>query len=276
MRQITTRQNWRKHAGIKSRRLTGAYYQDYDLRRKKRLSRIIFLIFIILLIQSIFQARFLSLHKVVVLNNQDVSSEAVANFAQDKLNVRRYLFFKNNNFFLADTAKLALELKDNFNLNSVSLKKKFPNKLEIRLEEKVSQFIWLKDGAYYLIDGQGALNRQIEAPDEKYVILDDQRSYKPAADQDIFRADEIKAIQDIYAYWQKEISSHSRLARIIISDNWAELRLQSNLGFYVKINASINTDEQLLNLKRAIVAGNLQGTDIDYIDVRFSDKIYYK
>lgn len=276
MRHITTRENWRKHTGVRSRRLTASYYQDYNLNRKKRLSRIIFLILIILLIQGIFQASWLSLNKLIVLNNQDVSSELVINFVQEKLASRRYLFFKNNNFFIADTDKLAAELKNNFNLNNAFLKKRFPNKLEIRLEEKTSQFIWLKDGYYYLIDAAGALNRQIEAPDNKYVILDDQRSYKPSAGQDIFRNDEIKAIQDIYAYWQKEINSQSRLVRIIITDNWGELRLQSGLGFYVKVNASIDINTQMANLKKAIVAGNLTGTDIDYIDVRFTDKIYYK
>lgn len=276
MRPTITRQNWRKHTGIKSRRISAAYYQDYSNKRKKRLTRIIFLILIILLLQSVFQAAWLSLSKIVVLDNKDVSTEAVQNLAKEKLEQRRYLFFRNNNFFLANTDSLAESLKQTYNLNGLSIKKSFPNKLIIRLEEKVSQFIWFKDGTYYLIDAQGALNRQIEAPDDKYVILDDQRSYRPGEGQDIFREDEIKAIQDIFMYWQQEINNNSHLSRLIITDNWSDLRLQSNLGFYVKLDTQADIKEQLLNLKRAIVAGNLQGTDIDYIDVRFADKIYYK
>lgn len=276
MNRIRTHQNWKKHSTFKPQRLPGFYYSEYQHRRKQRLLRIIILIGILFLLQSIYQLPFLRIYNIQISNNQDLASEDLQNFVKDYLDQPRFLIFKNNNFFILRTKPLKAAIIGQYNLNDVSIRKKFPNSVLIEVQEKISQFIWQKDGKYYLMDAKGALNRQIEALDNKHIILEDFRTYQPGSGQAVFRDEEIEAIQEILLQWQTQIVDLAKVEKISIGDNWGDLHIYTNIGFYVKITISGDIQEQMNNLRKVLVGGNIEGTDIDYIDVRFADKIYFK
>ncbi len=274
--RIKTHRNWQRHVPSRPQRLYGSYYGEYQKKRRQRIFRIIWLIGILLVGQSIFQLPFLQIKNINISGNQDIDPQEVRLLLESKLHANKYLIFKNNNYFLLSNGQLVDVLNKQYNLTSVTVKKKFPNSLEIVLKEKVSQFIWQKDGVYYLMDIKGALNRQIEAIDNKYLVLDDRRSYKPGTDQAIFHPDEIAAIGDIYQQWQAKIGSKATLTRIIITDDWNQLELQTNYGYYVKLDSQGDITQQINNLYNVLTVGNISGTDISYIDVRFADKIFFK
>ncbi|MFA5126521.1 MAG: FtsQ-type POTRA domain-containing protein [Patescibacteria group bacterium] len=274
--RIKTHKNWQRHVPNRPQRLYGSYYGEYQKKRRQRLIRIIWLIAILLLGQSIFQLPFLQIKNINVSGNQDIDPQEVKLLVASKLHTHKYLIFKNDNYFLASSDALADALGQQYNLSAVTVKKKFPNSLEIVLKEKTSQFIWQKDGTYYLMDAKGALNRQIEANDNKHLVLDDRRSYKPAENQDVFRSDELMAIQSISEIWQAKIASRAALLGIVITDDWRQLELQTDRGYYVKLDGQGDIAQQMDNLYNVLTAGNISGTDISYIDVRFADKIFFK
>lgn len=272
-RQIKTMRNWQKNLPKRSYKVRRSYYSEQKSINTKIIVRIIWAIFIILAIQSIFQAKYFKVDKLTVKDNQDLTSQDISSTLEEPLNSSRFLIFKNSNYFLLNTGDLEKLLTDKYNLDSIKVVKKFPDTLQITVKEKISYFIWKKDDALYLLDAKGALNRQIEALDEKYLILDDKRSYRPTEEQ-IFSVEEINTLNNIYLSWNNKLISKIKLKRIVINDSW-DLELYTDIGYYVKVDNKSDINEQLDNLKK-VLDENITGVDINYIDVRFGDKVYFK
>lgn len=273
---IKTNKPWQKHSSYTPHKTYGSYYDGQIKKRRVKIIRIIYAIIFVLLAQSIFQAPFLSLRKIELVGNSFYQEPEVKQYIQSNLNIKKWLLFQNNNFFLFDSAKLKDQLIAQYNLSDARVSKVFPNKIKIELIEKTSQFIWKKNGNYYLLDAKGQVNGQINEINEKYVILEDSRSYQPENNQNIFRDDEIELIQVILATWADKLSNMVKIKAINIGDDWANFEIRTNLPYLVKINPQDKSNEQMEKYHSILIAGNVVGTDINYIDLRFGEKVYYQ
>jgi len=271
--RIKTTKSWRRHLPQRPVRVQRSYYSEHKTSRNKLVIRIIWIILAVLLVQSIFQIKYLRIDKLELLNNKDLSLEEVQEALNQPLTASKFLIFKNNNYFLLNPAPLSQLLLEKFNLDEAQVVKRFPDRLIVTVKEKISHFIWVKDDSLYLLDAQGALNRQIGALDDKYLILQDFRSYRPSGEQ-IFTPAETAIINQIYLGWHDLLDDSPKLVKIVINDDW-DLQLYTDIGFYVKIDPQEDIGEQLNHLK-TVLDENITGLDIDYIDVRFGDKVYFK
>ncbi len=265
---------WRKHLPQRPRRMPGAYYRQSRAKRYKKVIISIWLILFLFLVQSIFQARIFKVDKIRLINNKDLTQEEVSSALTDSLAKTRWLIFKNDNYFLLKTKPLEELLVNDYNLDEAKVDKKFPDTLKITVKEKASYFMWQKNNTLYLLDAKGFLNRQIEAPDPKYLLLEDRREWQPSSDE-IFSREEVDKINQIYLKWPELIADRLILNKIVINNDWT-LDLYTNLGFYVKMDAKEDMVVQIENLARVLKAGTISGGDINYIDVRFGDKVYFK
>lgn len=271
---IKTTKSWKRHLPQRPKKVQRGYYVQKKTVSKKLVIRIVLAIFVILLAQSIFQIKFLKINKIALSGQEDLKQEEVQNYILSELLVdTKYLVFENSNYFLADTEAIRTNLIDKYNLDDAQVSKDFPTSLDITVTEKVSHFIWQKDDSLYLLDAKGRLNRQIGALDEKYLVLTDLRSFRPSGEY-IFTEDELNTINKIYLDWDDLLDDKVLLQSITIFDNW-DIELHTKLGFYVKIDKDQDIYEQL-NVLRAVLEENITGVDIDYIDVRFGDKVYFK
>jgi cell division septal protein FtsQ len=273
---VKTNKPWQKHASYTPHKVHGSYYDEQIKKRRGKIARIIYFIFFILLIQSIFQAPFLSLSKIELSGNSLYQEEDVKIYVRSELGNKKWLFFENNNFFLFDSNKLKNALISQYNLSNAEVSKKFPNKIKLNFTEKTSQFVWKKNNTYNLLDAKGQFNGLIDQPNDKYIILDDSRSYQPQNNENIFRVDELELIQGIIVMWNDKLASKVKIKAIYIGDNWSNFDIGTNLSYLVKINPQENASVQLDYLYRILESGNVQGTDINYIDLRFGEKAFIK
>ncbi len=273
---IKTNKPWQKHSSYTPHKVCGSYYDEQVKKRKQKIIRIIYAIIFVLLLQSIFQAPFLSLKKIELKGNSFYQEEEVKKYIIDKLAERRGLLFQNNNFFLFNSDKLRDQLITQYNLNDAKVRKIFPQKIKIEFIEKTSQFIWQKNGAYYLLDAKGQFNGQINELNDQYIILEDSRSYQPQNNENIFRPDEIELIQVIIELWEAKLASTAQIKAIAIGDDWSSFDIKTNLSYVIKINPQNEPVKQLENYRQVLLAGNVVGTDINYIDLRYGDKAYFK
>jgi len=273
-RRIKNIDTWRKHLPQKPRRMPGAYYSQSRAKRYKRVVTIIWTILILFLLQSIFQAKIFKVDKIKLINNKDLTVEELSATLAEPLSQSRFLIFKNDNYFLLKTKPLEELLVNTYNLDEAQIAKKFPDTLKITVKEKASYFMWQKNGALYLLDAKGFLNRQIEAPDSKYLLLEDRREWQATSDE-IFSREEVDKINQIYLKWPELIADRLILSKIAINNDWT-LDLYTNSGFYIKMDAKEDIVPQIEALARVLKAGTISGGDINYIDVRFGDKVYFK
>jgi len=270
---IKTTNSWKRHQPQKPQKVRRGYYGNKEKIQKKIVVRIILAILFLLLAQSIFQIKYLKIKNIKLSGQNDLNVEEVQQFVMDKLTVSKLLLFEASNYFLVPLDELSNKLIVKYNLEEANIVKKWPDSLEITVKEKSSHFIWQKDDSIYLLDAKGLLNRQISILDDKYLVLDDKRDGRPSGDQ-IFNDEEIDIINQIYLNWTGLIGVKAKLEKITIYDDWS-IDLNTQTGFYVKIDKDEDIHQQLNNL-RAVLEENITGVDIDYIDIRFGDKVYFK
>lgn len=277
--RVKTEKKWQRHLPGRTQRLVRNYYQQESINKTNRLKQIILVIFLILVLQSIFQIKLFRLTKIEITNNQELQAEEVKNFVQSQLDRGRLLLFKNNNYFLVKIKRLEKDLMSNFNLDGVEVTKNFPHTIKIELQEKISQFIWQRDDTLYLVSAKGVLNRQIEALNEsveKYLILHDFRAQKPESEQ-ILNDNELNLINKIADTWAIHFNDNNSLKKIYLNDDLSQLNVQVKAAYVIKLDATKDINEQLNNLKK-ILAENIitDPNSIEYIDLRFGDRIFFK
>lgn len=277
--RVKTERKWQRHLPGRTQKLVRNYYQQQSTNKTNRLKQIIFVIFLVLVLQSIFQIKLFRLTQIEISDNQELASEEVKNFVQSQLDRSRLVMFKNNNYFLVKINRLQKDLMTNFNLDGVESTKSFPHTIKIKLQEKISQFIWQRDDTLYLVSARGALNRQIEALSEntkKYLVLQDFRAQKPSTDQ-ILNDNELNLINKIADAWASAFSDNNSLTKIYLSDDLSQLNVQVKVGYVIKLDATKDINEQLSNLKK-VLAENIitDPNSVEYIDLRFGDRIFFK
>ncbi len=273
---IKTNKPWQKHSSYTPHKVYGSYYDEQVKKRRGKIVRIIYVIIFILLAQSIFQAPFLRIKGIELKGNSFYKPEEVKQYIESNLGGRKWLIFQNNNFFLFNSDKLKNQLITQYNLSDDKVTKVFPKKIKVEFIEKTSQFIWKKNNSLYLLDAKGQFNGQINEINDQYIILDDSRSYQPQNNENIFRPDEIELVQVIISMWADKLSNMVKIKAISIGDDWSNFEIKTNLPYLVKINPQSQLAEQMENYYRVLIAGNVVGTDINYIDLRYGDKAYFK
>ena len=251
------------------------------LRTKKRAFKIkIFLIslfiflFIGLLIYFLYNNR-LRVNTIVVSGNNKIESSQIENFILDKINVSKII--PRYNYFLISKA-LSEEVKNNFYFKDINLTKKFPNKILIEVQEKEPKFILITDDKKYLIDDQGTTMGLLENEAEEssiglIEIVDTGHTINKQelniSNNQIIDNKEIFFIYKIINFLDRKELTLDRFEKNEFNELIAVLN--NNIKIFFDTEEKINTQLD----KLITVVDKLEEVN-EYIDVRFSDKIYYK
>ena len=264
------------------------------LKRKTRAIKIkIFLafLFIFLIVGSFIYFLYsdhLRINSAEVSGNNEIESSQIENFIITKINESK-IVPKYNYFLISKT--LNEDVKNNFYFKDVKLIKKFPDKLLIEVQEKEPKFILVindkvngeareSDPGHkrYLIDDQGTTMGPIEdETDEKLInlikIIDtgntiDQEKLKTSNNQ-IIDNKEIFFIYKIINFLDRKELTLEKFEKNEFNELIAIL--DNNIKIFFDTEEKINNQLD----KLITVVDKLEEVK-EYIDVRFSDKVFYK
>ncbi|MDD5749519.1 MAG: FtsQ-type POTRA domain-containing protein [Patescibacteria group bacterium] len=274
MSLVKTNKTWRKHMPGRPHRRSVGYYNREKIPGQKIIVRIIWILFAIILAQGIFQTRYLEVDRISVSGNENFSAQEISEAIEEELSAVVFHIFKRNNYFLLKTDALEEFLLTHYNFESVLVTKKFPKSLMVEVKEKISHFIWQRDDVLYLIDSKGALNGQIRAQNETdgLLLLEDKRMSR-IDDNQVFSQEEIDRLNTLYFTWESIFSQSFAINRLLIDDNW-DIDIITDAGFYIKLSPQ-DVERQILNLDR-VLTEVINSSEIDYIDLRFGDRVYFK
>lgn len=215
----------------------------------------------------------------------------------------------HSNYFLASKSKITDLLNQKYSLNRLEVRKKFPNTLEIDLEEKMSSVIYDNGQAYYILDSEGTAIKFLEnitppipcdsssteamgevatstpsTPDihtpnylfmrnqyGNYPVLYDKRCLTVTEKQNNILSPKI--IADTIAW--RDLLEKEGIASVkyFITENpLAGLGAVTNKGLTVYWQPANDTTAQLTNLKTILKSEQPQ----QYIDLRFGERVYWK
>ena len=109
---------------------------------------------------------FFQIHSVQIQGLQRIKEGDIRDTVNGILSYKRFFVFPQNNFFVVDINDLHAILEQKFALKKLSISKKFPHTLDIRVEEKLSSIIYDNGEQYSMIDANGKVSEILRIVDD--------------------------------------------------------------------------------------------------------------
>jgi cell division septal protein FtsQ len=251
------------------------------------LGRILFYLLVITFFVAVgyllFFSPFLTINKIIVSGTENISQTEVQDFLAKEITGKYLGFIPKDNLLLVFSGRMEKKLSEKFNrIETVKLKKTFPETMEISLEEKKFQLIFLTGEQEYLIDMAGRpwskADFALTEKEKELIIFTDESGKIPEKTDWIFARDLLQYILAVQAGLKNEADLETNLhffsPRLISGD----LKVEIKSGWQIYFNQGIDLEKSLETLK-TVLREKINPADrenLEYIDLRINNKVYYK
>lgn len=236
---------------------------------------------------------YFKINKVVVVGNKITKTIDVENYVRSSI-------FSRNNYFLFPDKALAQKIKQIFLYENVQIKKVFPDTIQVVINEKPASVIYDDNTNYYLLDADGKTIKQLNefinnpivntdvttssvTPPNAHlstyqqiqttygnfpVIFNDKATIKN--ESNLLSSKVIKSAIEWNKFLKEQGVGEVRYFKIGETD--FNLKLFTKQPWYILINIDSNSQVQLRNLKIILATNH----PIEYIDLRFGERVYWK
>lgn len=216
-------------------------------------------------------SEFFQVKEIEVFGNAKSSSDELREIVFTEIETK--LLFSTKTIWLAKLNKTESKILQEFpQIQSVELKWKLPDKLILEIKERMSVVVFCQDsGSCFKVDDQGVAFEY--AQEENALVVYFQKS-------DIFLGEKIidendlKSILEIQRAFKQEIELE--ITRLSLRDK--ELIVKTSYGFEIYFDLNADIESQLFNLTLALKEKiSLEQREVlEYIDLRFGNKVYFK
>ncbi len=272
----------RKSQAFYSRGYVPRRYPKYEFKKegswKKRVIFLFFLILIFGLAYFLFFSQVFQIKDIKISGNQVIGNEEIIDSLNNFIFKKILYFFNKNNIFLATESKLKSVLIGDFpRILSLEIHKNiFKQIISLKIVERKEAGIFCRDECYY-IDKDGVIFEK--APDTSgtliLVIRDNSSESVKLGDIVI----ESKFMADIVGVRESLLSQFSLKVLDFGIDQLPsrDLKVNTHEGWYILLDYSRDLKSQLDNLKLVLEQKIKENRkNLEYIDLRIENRIYYK
>lgn len=291
-------------------------------RKENKKGKRIFYFYLLLIFFSFLSTFFLVIfHPFFRINNleikglQRIKENEIKSVTLDLLNLKSFIFLPNYSYFKVNIQDISEILKERFPIESINIKKVFPDQLQIEIEEKITTIIYDNSKEYSFINLEGdvieifrkvasyeweekkeiststneigeivktenIIDRKHE-PDVKnlindignYPIIYDKRNQEIEINKNVLSQEQSEKIVTWFGLLK---NTNIKLKYFLIDDySTGQLNIQTLDGWYIKTNIEREVEPQIRELE-TLLKQEIKGSFLNYIDLRYSDRIYWK
>lgn len=250
---------------------------------------IIFILPIILfcgIIYFIFFSPYFAIKNIEISGLTRISHDDVKSVIEGQISSDRFIFFSQKNIFIFDENYAGESIGDKYILKSWKIDKRLPDTLLVTVEERNPALVWKTAEKYYVVDWDGKIIREIpfegvsgylkNQPGAKMALVFDESNTQTLPKEEILSRETVSAIIDLE-------NSLSGLAGISITNfkmasrNDPAVKCLTSEGWEAYFSSIGDLDAQTEKLKAFLGEKNQEDRKgLQYVDLRFSDRIYYK
>ncbi|MBI4592353.1 hypothetical protein HY733_02810 [Candidatus Uhrbacteria bacterium] len=194
------------------------------------------------------------------------------------LHERAFLVFRRSNQFLFSSDDLSRSLEEQFALasNSMSLQ---GGTLFIHLEERSSNLFWKTSDRLYVVDLEGIVVREVTHPEDPILqqelpVFIDVNGLEVTIGSQVLTSTEVDAAFELFMHLNELEIAFQYLELDRLAGKW--VKLVTDQGYSILLDLTGNINEQIQNLSIVLQEQVEDPSTLEYIDLRFGDKIYFK
>lgn len=246
--------------------------------RMKRFRKFIYALFVVFffgLLYIFFYSPFFEIKNFQINGLEKVRKENIEKIINDYQGKRNFLIFSRNNFWNFDKNELVSEFNKYYVFENLEIKKKLPDGVIINLVEKQSAINWLVGDLCYHLDMTGTAIEYCEGGNGLLTIKDVGMNQIDIGDVAIY-ADDLKYLVELNEQGRNILKD--KFQPIIYEKNKNAVTAKMESGPEIRFNTNIEVGDQVsrldLLLKEAAISE--QFLQMNYIDLRFGEKVFYK
>lgn len=238
----------------------------------KKFLAITLLIFITAGLNYLFTNDYLRI-KHIKVSGDNAFEEEIKNITEEVLNESRFLLFKKNNYLLLKKDDLAERIKSKIpEVKEISIHKKFPDIIELNIQERQAAIGWETQEKKYFLDEDGYILKETNDFEGLLVVKD---TSNLSIDQ------ENRVVYPNFIYFVKDMSEKLKKLKINIktaeiSETTFILSIYTPDEYKIMFNTTKSLSEQLSKLEEALEYIGESKNKLDYIDLTISNKAVYK
>ncbi|MBZ1345371.1 MAG: FtsQ-type POTRA domain-containing protein [Candidatus Nealsonbacteria bacterium] len=223
----------------------------------------------------LFSSPIFQIKKIEITGNQKISTGEIQNLIQTQIK-KRMLFFDTKSIFLARLNKIdEVILKEFPQIAETNSKRRFPDTLKIGIKERKPLAIFSDSENYFLIDRQGIIFEQVGSDYQGLKIKNLILIESPKLGQRAVEKEKLKQIFEIESKLKDELKILISEASIVSEKR---LNIKTLEGWQIYFNPTKDIKNQLFNLiltlREKIPPEGWK--NLEYIDLRFEGRVYYK
>lgn len=256
-------------------------------RRKFSFLRFLFFLisiaFVAVFIYALFFSPFLEITSIEVNGNEYIADNSILEKINPQISGKYLNYIKKNNLLLVRTGKIKKDIQSEIRIiREIRIKREFPSRLVANIIERKPQMVFCTTDNCFMLDENGeAYDNYFENQENdknNFIILREESSRKINLGEVILEKNYMKYVQgirgELLARLETEIEDNFSSTSLISKD----IRVKTKEGWEVYFNENINLEKEIEMLK--VVLENKieknQRLDLEYVDLRIDNKIYYK
>lgn len=248
---------------------------------------------ILILFYFVFFTNAFSIDTIEIVGNESISKDEIISIVNEYGNKRKFLFVKLNNILFFDKKEAEDIIREKIPLDMIKINKKLPHKLSIQIKEKIPYLVWIDDKKSYFMDSDGTI---ISLINQDKIEKESLKDFNILRHNIIYKKTPI--IYNIITHENLSINSKpindqkfNQLKNFLdsikgylkITINYFEFHefdmyvtVVSAEGWKIFFSLNDDTEEQIKKLNIILENKMKVGKIIDYIDLRYGDKVFYK
>lgn len=246
---------------------------------KSRLTIIGISIIIILGVYLFFFSSLFEIKKTNLSGLSRIEEKEILNLINIQKEKNFLLLFKQKNLLILNKDQLAENFEKKYEFAKIEIEKKFPNTLNIKIQEKSLALIWLEEGIYYNTDIDGRIISEVSPLDiskDIYPIIENKTEQNIENYQINFDKQKIDYALDLFSEFIIDVPD-IKLEKIIFDKDIDAIKIRVAGGPEIYFNLQEDLNKQinkLITIKNEILKNDFYQKT--YIDLRYGERVYYR
>jgi len=238
---------------------------------------------------------FLEIKKIEVAGaGKNVNQQEIESLASQQFEQKRFWLFSQKNVLFFNKKQLKASLAGSYLFSDIKIKKRIPGKIIIIIKEKDLSLVWMSGSEKYYLDLEGVVVKQIDSEqseaqqlkdgtsviragivNENYAIVYDQSNSSVSLGQSAIKPQLANFITELHNRLQSDANLESSYYSIAspFSD---QIILTTVEGWQVYFRTTDTVSSQISRLITILQQRVDNRSRLEYIDLRFQEKVFYK